>query len=100
MENAAIDTNEKKDVRVLYHDINKWMAKEDEPVNDEASKLKPQPPTKKLKRPKDIDLETLAAEKHALEEMGAGNWIGKLQRMVISSLSFSIFICSQFFRIS
>jgi hypothetical protein len=100
MENATIDTDENKNVQVIYQDIDKWLDEQDEREKTEGSKTKPSQPQPARKARKEIDLETLAAEKYSVDEIGDENWVGKLQRMIIPSPLFSIFVCSQLFRIS
>jgi len=41
-------------------------------------KAKLQPPTKKQKKQKTVDLEVLAIEAQAMEEIGDVNWVGRL----------------------
>lgn len=91
MENATIDMDENKNAKVIYQDINEWMAKEDERERTEGSKTKPSQPQPARKARKEIDLETLAAEKYAVDEIGDENWVGKLQRMIIPSPFFLSF---------
>lgn len=81
-------------VSLQFQDINEWVRQQDEldvekAANDKLAterkeNLKPAPISPLTKKVKPLpDIESLAAEKLAMEEMGDENWIGKLQRMLI-----------------
>jgi len=72
-------------VSLQFQDIDEWVKEQDVLDAQKASQGSPKPVPIAKKSKHVVDVEAIAAEQLALEEMGNDNWVGKLQRKLILS---------------